>query len=363
MLGISAHENIFEPAIKTEVKVENSEPAEIITCQLTQVSEHIEPLNVTKNDAATEETSFVKIDEAKVEPKVLNERQQAMAELKQETENSRLNRLNYLLEKSTLYSQFLTQKLEKEQQEKREQILEEKIQKEGNDSATPRRSNRGRKRKNTKSDQSFDNVGDNDLTKRRKGDDGKETFTGKAGFQNGGNQNISSRQPSLVTGGIMKEYQLVGLEWLVSLYENGLNGILADEMGLGKTLQTISFFAYLRERNVWGPFLVVAPMSTLSNWVNEFNRFTPSVPVILYHGTIDERAEMRKKRMSKLGETFPVIVTSYEIVMNDRKFLQKYAWKYLVIDEGHRIKNMNCKLVQELKSYHSANRLLLTGTP
>ncbi|KAK9764296.1 putative ATPase [Basidiobolus ranarum] len=134
-------------------------------------------------------------------------------------------------------------------------------------------------------------------------------------------------------------------------------------MGLGKTLQTISFLAYLRERNVWGPFLVIAPMSTLANWVSEFNRFTPTIPVVLYHGSIEERAHIRRKRMSKLGETFPVVVTSYELIMNDRKFLQKYAWKYLVIDEGHRIKNMNCKLVRELKSYHSANRLLLTGTP
>ena len=83
----------------------------------------------------------------------------------------------------------------------------------------------------------------------------------------------SARQPKLITGGIMKEYQLQGLEWLVSLYENGLNGILADEMGLGKTLQTISFLAFLREKGMVGPFLVVAPVSTLSNWVEEIARF------------------------------------------------------------------------------------------
>lgn len=83
----------------------------------------------------------------------------------------------------------------------------------------------------------------------------------------------SARQPKLITGGIMKEYQLQGLEWLVSLYENGLNGILADEMGLGKTLQTISFLAFLREKGMMGPFLVAAPVSTLSNWVEEIERF------------------------------------------------------------------------------------------
>ncbi|ORX88944.1 hypothetical protein K493DRAFT_73220 [Basidiobolus meristosporus CBS 931.73] len=276
-----------------------------------------------------------------------------MADFKRDTENSRLNRLNYLLEKSTLYSQFLTQKLEKEQQEKRDKALD---QKQASTNATTRKSTRGRKRKNPENE-AFDEISELELAKRHKNENGKASTPSALG------QNVSARQPILLTGGIMKEYQLAGLEWLVSLYENGLNGILADEMGLGKTLQTISFFAYLRERNVWGPFLVVAPMSTLSNWVNEFNKFTPSIPVVLYHGTPDERAELRKKRMKKLGETFPVVVTSYELIINDRKFLQKYAWKYLVIDEGHRIKNMNCKLVQELKQYRSANRLLLTGTP
>jgi len=83
----------------------------------------------------------------------------------------------------------------------------------------------------------------------------------------------SARQPKLVTGGDMKPYQLEGLDWLCSLYENGLNGILADEMGLGKTLQTIAFLAFLREKGSFGPFLVVAPVSTLTNWIAEIERF------------------------------------------------------------------------------------------
>jgi ATP-dependent DNA helicase len=173
----------------------------------------------------------------------------------------------------------------------------------------------------------------------------------------------SARQPSLITGGVMKDYQLEGLEWLVSLYENGLNGILADEMGLGKTLQTISFLAFLREKQVWGPFLVVGPVSVLSNWVEEIGRWAPDMPALLYHGTPAERAELRRKKMSKLGPTFPIVCTNYEMVMNDKKYLSQYKWKFIIIDEGHRLKNMNCKLVQELKSYNSANRLLLTGTP
>lgn len=90
----------------------------------------------------------------------------------------------------------------------------------------------------------------------------------------------SARQPKLITGGIMKDYQLEGLEWLVTLFENGLNGILADEMGLGKTLQTISFLAFLREKGIKGPFLVVGPVSVLSSWVDEIARWAPSMPAV-----------------------------------------------------------------------------------
>lgn len=180
-----------------------------------------------------------------------------------------------------------------------------------------------------------------------------------------GVQNLrSARQPDLVSGGIMRGYQLEGLEWLTSLYENGLNGILADEMGLGKTIQTISFLAFLREKGTHGPFLVAAPLSTTTNWVDEFKRWTPDIPVVLYHGSKQEREEIRKKRLRNPGgKDFPVVCTSYEICMNDRKFLAHLGWKFIIIDEGHRIKNMNCRLIRELQSYQSANRLLITGTP
>ncbi|KAG9650298.1 SWI/SNF chromatin remodeling complex component, partial [Aureobasidium melanogenum] len=180
-----------------------------------------------------------------------------------------------------------------------------------------------------------------------------------------GVQNLrSAKQPALVTGGLMRSYQLEGLEWLTSLYENGLNGILADEMGLGKTIQTISFLAFLREKGTYGPFLIASPLSTTSNWVNEFHKWTSDIPVVLYHGSKQEREEIRRKRFKNPGsKDFPVICTSYEICMNDRKFLANYGWKFIIIDEGHRIKNLNCRLIRELQSYQSANRLLITGTP
>ena len=174
----------------------------------------------------------------------------------------------------------------------------------------------------------------------------------------------SAKQPDSVTGGYMRTYQLEGLDWLTSLYENGLNGILADEMGLGKTIQTIAFLAFLRERGIHGPFLIAAPLSTTSNWVAEFKKWTPNIPVVLYHGSKQEREELRRKKLRNPGSPdFPVICTSYEICMNDRKHLAHYGWKFIIIDEGHRIKNLNCRLIRELQSYQSANRLLITGTP
>lgn len=144
----------------------------------------------------------------------------------------------------------------------------------------------------------------------------------------------ATQQPELVTGGKMRRYQLEGLEWLKSLWMNGLCGILADEMGLGKTVQAISLIAFFKEKGVSGPFLIAAPLSTVSNWVDEFARWTPGIETILYHGSKDERAVMRKnfmKLQNQRSMDFPVVCTSYEICMNDRKFLAQYQWRYIVV--------------------------------
>uniref|UniRef100_A0A7S3B0P5 Helicase n=1 Tax=Haptolina ericina TaxID=156174 RepID=A0A7S3B0P5_9EUKA len=175
-------------------------------------------------------------------------------------------------------------------------------------------------------------------------------------------------QPALVTGGNMRPYQLVGVHWLVGLYENGLNGILGDEMGLGKTVQSIAMLAHLREQNVAGPFLVVGPLSTLHNWHREFKFWAPALESVIYHGSKDERAQLRGQYFRSKGKegAYPVMITSYEIVIRDIKELRKLGWKFVIIDEGHRLKNMNCRLIRELKSIagnKDCNRLLLTGTP
>ena len=185
---------------------------------------------------------------------------------------------------------------------------------------------------------------------------------------------VALPQPDLVTGGTMRPYQLVGMHWLVGLYENGLNGILGDEMGLGKTIQSIALLAHLRQMNVKGPFMVVGPLSTLHNWHREFKKWAPKMDAMIYHGTKEERRAMvaqhfRRKSVKGEDTSAPVMITSYEIVIRDSKELKKLGWKFVVIDEGHRLKNMNCRLITELKAITGTgtatecNRLLLTGTP
>jgi len=140
-------------------------------------------------------------------------------------------------------------------------------------------------------------------------------------------------QPKLVTGGTLKEYQLEGLTWLTCLYATGLSGLLADEMGLGKTIQVIAFVAWLQENNLFGPILILGPLSTVSNWVNEFQQWAPKIPVVLYRGTPQERMKLRSEKMKVMPKNgaFPVVCTSYQICMNDKKFLSKYRWKFLIV--------------------------------
>ncbi|XP_030387339.1 ATP-dependent helicase brm isoform X2 [Scaptodrosophila lebanonensis] len=171
-----------------------------------------------------------------------------------------------------------------------------------------------------------------------------------------------TEQASIMVNGQLKEYQLKGLEWLVSLYNNNLNGILADEMGLGKTIQTISLVTYLMDRKkVMGPFLIIVPLSTLPNWVLEFEKWAPAVGVVSYKGSPQGRRLLQNQmRATK----FNVLLTTYEYVIKDKSVLAKIQWKYMIIDEGHRMKNHHCKLTQVLNTHYIAPyRLLLTGTP
>jgi ATP-dependent DNA helicase len=213
--------------------------------------------------------------------------------------------------------------------------------------------------------------------------------------QNGTNKFLRGRS--------LRNYQEAGVEWLSTLHQQGLNGILADEMGLGKTLTVLNFIASLWERHgIWGPHLVVVPMSVISSWKEELSYFLPGFfDVYIHHGNKEERREsfliwrkaaLAAKRakqqaasMSSIGRglngghgrlwprgvpTFMVSLcfTTYDIALKDVSYLQKLGhgplrWQYLVVDEAHRLKNRTGALFESLNKTHAARRLLLTGTP
>ncbi|KAL0388745.1 UNVERIFIED_CONTAM: ISWI chromatin-remodeling complex ATPase CHR17 [Sesamum radiatum] len=173
---------------------------------------------------------------------------------------------------------------------------------------------------------------------------------------------IQASGTAILYSGKMRDYQLAGLNWLIRLYENGINGILADEMGLGKTLQTISLLGYLHEfRGITGPHMVVAPKSTLGNWMNEIKRFCPVLRAVKFLGNPDERRYIREELL--VAGKFDVCVTSFEMAIKEKSALRRFSWRYIIIDEAHRIKNENSLLSKTMRLYNTNYRLLITGTP
>lgn len=152
--------------------------------------------------------------------------------------------------------------------------------------------------------------------------------------------------------GELYNYQKIGLEWLKRLYDNALNGILADEMGLGKTVQVISLICHLIEKKQPGPYLIIAPLSTLPNWIAEFERFAPAIPIVFFYGSKEEREQNLYKKIKQKYHvaneywTQPVVLTTYEVPLNEANFLRTQHWRYIVVDEGQRIKNYNCQLIK-----------------
>lgn len=133
-------------------------------------------------------------------------------------------------------------------------------------------------------------------------------------------------------------------------------------MGLGKTIQTISLLAHLAsEKGIWGPHLIVVPTSILVNWEIEFKRWCPALKIMTYFGTPKER---KAKRMGwSQVNFFHVCITSYKLVLQDKKIFRRKRWYYLILDEAHNIKNFKSQRWQVLLNFHSKRRLLLTGTP
>lgn len=171
---------------------------------------------------------------------------------------------------------------------------------------------------------------------------------------------VKTAVPFLLQG-TLREYQHIGLDWMVTMYEKRLNGILADEMGLGKTIMTISLLAHLACTGHWGPHLIVVPTSVLLNWEMELKRWCPQLKVLTYFGT------PRQRKQKRTGWTKPnafhVCLTSYKLVLQDAQAFKRMKWFYLILDEAHNIKNYKSQSWQTLLNFRTRRRLLLTGTP
>ncbi|XP_024032913.1 ATP-dependent DNA helicase DDM1 isoform X1 [Morus notabilis] len=301
-------------------------------------------------------TAMVEAEEKLLEARLKEEEE----ELKKEPDESanlndtQFTKLDELLTKTQMFSEFLLEKMDDIMLDRVEQEAETTEKKKGLGGKRKKAATQYNTRKAKRAVQAM-------LTRSKESEEAEDTDLTEE-------ERVEKEQRELVpllTGGKLKSYQLKGIKWLISLWQNGLNGILADQMGLGKTIQTVGFLAHLKGKGMDGPYLVIAPLSTLSNWVNEISRFTPSVKAIIYHGNKKERDEIRRKHMPKgIGPEFPIVITSYEVALADvRKSLRYYNWKYVVVDEGHRLKNSECKLFKQMKFLPMENKLLLTGTP
>ncbi|KAL5320745.1 hypothetical protein ACEPPN_011555 [Leptodophora sp. 'Broadleaf-Isolate-01'] len=179
-----------------------------------------------------------------------------------------------------------------------------------------------------------------------------------------GNVQFLKKPEMMAEDCVLKDYQVVGLNWLALMYRHKLSCILADEMGLGKTCQVIAFLTHLVETGHPGPHLVVCPGSTLENWLREFQRFSPQLAIEPYHGPQKERTEMALQILDN-RDSINVVVTTYDMAAKkeDNKFMKKLRPDVCVYDEGHMLKNVKSQRYQGLVKIPAQFRLLLTGTP
>ncbi len=156
--------------------------------------------------------------------------------------------------------------------------------------------------------------------------------------------------------GELRPYQKAGYDWLYFLKEFSFGGCLADEMGLGKTLQVLALLLNEKQSGNKEPSLIVVPTSLVFNWVNEIQKFTPSLTKYVHHGHV----------RASSAEALPdvdIIITTYGTLKNDEKILKNKNFHYIVLDESQKIKNPFAKVTKAAYTLKSKHRLVLTGTP
>ena len=181
----------------------------------------------------------------------------------------------------------------------------------------------------------------------------------------------NAQSPVYKDGHTLRPYQLEGLNWLLFSWYNRRSVLLADEMGLGKTVQSVAVLDHIwRHEGIRGPFLVVAPLSTLGHWQREFEGWT-AMNTVVYHGPNDSRDVIREFEFWFANENqndtplckFHTLITSYELIKADLQILKRIPWRYMVIDEAHRLKNRDSALANDLRTLEVEHMHLLSGTP
>lgn len=167
------------------------------------------------------------------------------------------------------------------------------------------------------------------------------------------------------------KYQKVGVQWLYELNETPCGGILGDEMGMGKTIQVISFLAAVHVSKIrnkhtgipgLGPCLIVCPVTIMHQWVSEFHKWYPPIRVAVLHGTgsySGSRTQLIKDMIRSNG----VVITSYSSLVNHLENLMVTKWHYVILDEGHTIRNPDSQVTLAAKCLRTPHRIILTGSP
>jgi len=159
--------------------------------------------------------------------------------------------------------------------------------------------------------------------------------------------------------GVLRAYQKSGLDWLHFLHQFNFGGILADDIGLGKTVQVIALLCKIKETQPSAhPALIIVPLTLIFNWMAEFQKFAPHLKVLAYQGNRNDR--MRK--LQTFGK-YDIVLCSYGVALQDKKYLEKSDFYYLILDESQKIKNPHTKTYQAIRKFKAPHKLAITGTP
>lgn len=170
----------------------------------------------------------------------------------------------------------------------------------------------------------------------------------------------------------LRSYQKEGFKWINEITDLGFGGVLADDMGLGKTLQIIAFLLSQKKSKS----IVVVPTSVIYNWMDEFEKFAPSIRIGLVHGSKSKRDKVLRDFKRGLGikieeenlkeksyEKYDVLLTTYGTLKNDEKAYENLSFDYCIIDEAQNIKNPSAQATLSVKNIKSRCNIALTGTP